>query len=236
MIPIRENEIVIRENMSYLTISLIYYTICLLISDIMHDHSILVGLTLRAKPRMATLHPGLQARILFLSIEAGTDLMDVGEVAVAEDAGIGVGLLQATEQAQQGAFLAGCAGVGGIAMLVEAPFVADNERVLVVAYGVGAHQLFMARLVGPAVAGDVVVVARESEPFRVTADEGCHGKVLARARGRTVDDNQINVPHDCTKNELIMAVNTVMMNWMMFFQRFMSLNNFIILQSLNGEY
>ena len=76
-------------------------------------------------------------------------------------------------------------------------------------------------------AGDVVVVARESEPFRVTADEGCHGKVLVRARGRTVDDNQINVAHDCTKNELIMAVSTVMMNWIMVFQRFMSLKIFI---------
>ena len=176
---------------------------------------------------MATLHPGLQARILFLSIEAGTGLMDVGEVAMAEDAGIGMGLLQATEQTQQGAFLAGCAGVSGVAMFVEATFIADAERVLVVAYGVGTHQLFVARLVGPAVAGDVVVIARESEPFRVTADEGCHGEVLVRARGRTVDDNQIDVAHDCTKNELIMAVNTVMMNWMMVFQRFMSLKIFI---------
>ena len=162
--------------------------------------------------------------------------MDVGEVAMAEDAGIGVGLLQATEQAQQGALLAGCAGVGGVAVLVEASFVADAERVLVVAYGMGAHQLLVARLVGPTVAGDVVVVARESEPFRVTADEGSHGKVLVRARGRTVDDNQINVAHDCTKNELIMAVNTVMMNWIMVFQRFMSLKIFIKIQSLKGEY
>ena len=184
---------------------------------------------------MATLHPGLEARILFLSIEAGAVLVDVGEVAMAEDAGIGMGFLQATEQAQQGALLLQCAGVGGIAVLVEAPFVTDAERVLIVAYGVGAHQLFVARLVGPAVTGDVVVVARESEPFRVTADEGCHGKVLVRARGRTVDDNQINV-HDCTKNELIMAVKTVMMNWMMVFQRFMSLNNFIIFYLLKGEY
>ena len=179
---------------------------------------------------MATLHPGLEARILFLSIEAGAVLVDVGEVAMAEDAGIGMGFLQATEQAQQGAFLAERAGVGGVAVLVEAPFVADAERVLVVANGVGTHQLLVARLVGPAVAGDVVVVARESEPFRVTADEGCHGKVLVRARGRTVDDNQINVAHDCTKNELIMAVNTVMMNWIMVFQRFMSLSNFIEFQ------
>jgi hypothetical protein len=92
----------------------------------------------------------------------------------------------------------------------------------------GAHQLFVARLVGPAVSGNVVVVARESESFRVTADEGCHGKVLVRARGRTVYDNQINVAHDCTKNELMMAVSTVMMNWMIVFQRFMSLSNFIV--------
>ena len=114
---------------------------------------------------------------------------------MAEDAGLGMGLLQATEQAQQGAFLAGRAGVGGFAVFVEAPFVADAERVLVVAYGVGAHQLFVARLVGPAVAGDVVVVARESEPFRVTADEGCHGKVLVRPRGRTVNHYQRNTSH-----------------------------------------
>ena len=93
----------------------------------------------------------------------------------------------------------------------------------------GTYQLFIACLVSPAVAGDVVVVARESEPFRVTADKGCHGKVLVRACGRTVDDNQINVPHDCTKKELIMAVSTVMMNWMIVFHFFMSLKIFIML-------
>ena len=97
----------------------------------------------------------------------------------------------------------------------------------VVALGVGTNELFVARLIGSAVAGDVVVVARESEAIRVTADEGCHGKVLVRARGRTVDDNQINVAHDCTKNELMIAVSTVMMNWMMVFQRFMFLKIFI---------
>ena len=93
----------------------------------------------------------------------------------------------------------------------------------VVAYGVGADQLFVARLVGLAVAGDVVVVARESEAIRVTADECCHGKATVTARGRAVNHNQINVAHDCTKNELMIAVSTVMMNWMMVFQRFMFL-------------
>ena len=65
-----------------------------------------------------------------------------------------------------------------------------------VANGVGTDQLLMARLVDMSVAGDVVVVTRESESFRVTADEGCHGKVLVRARGRTVDDNHINASYD----------------------------------------
>ena len=142
---------------------------------------------------------------------------------MAEDAGIGMGLLQATEQAQQGAFLPRCASVGSSAVLVQATFVAYAERMLIVAYGVGAHQLFVARLVGPAFACDVVVVARESEAIRVTADECCHGKASVTARGRAVNDNQINVAHDCTKNELMIAVSTVMMNWMMVFQRFMFL-------------
>jgi hypothetical protein len=74
----------------------------------------------------------------------------------------------------------------------------------------GAHQQFVARLVHLTIAGDVVVVARESKPFRVTADEGCHGKVLVRARGRTVNDNQINATHDVVVNDVAIAVNTVM--------------------------
>ena len=45
-----------------------------------------------------------------------------------------------------------------------------------------------------------------------------------------MDDNQINVTHDCTKNELMMAVSTVIMNWMMVFHRFMFLNIFIIVK------
>ena len=100
----------------------------------------------------------------------------------------------------------------------------DTQRMAVVAYGMGADQLFVSRLVGPAVAGDVVVVARESEVIRVTADECCHGKATVTARDRTVNHNQINVAHDCTKNELIIAVSTVMMNWMMFFHFFINLN------------
>ena len=37
--------------------------------------------------------------------------------------------------------------------------------------------------------------------------------------------------HDWTKNELMMAVSTVMINWMMVFQVFRSFKNFIIVKS-----
>ena len=50
--------------------------------------------------------------------------MDVGQVAVTEDPGIGVRGLQLFQQFQQGAFLPRGTGVGGVAVLVQTAFVA----------------------------------------------------------------------------------------------------------------
>ena len=47
---------------------------------------------------MATLHPGLEARILHDGIEAGAVLVNVWQVAVAKDAGIGMCFLQTAQQ------------------------------------------------------------------------------------------------------------------------------------------
>ena len=84
-------------------------------------------------------------------------------------------------------------------MLVEPALVADAEAMLVIPLGMGANQVLVARLVGLSVAGDVVVVARESEPSVVTADEGCHGKRLITPRGRAMNDNEVycspNISH-----------------------------------------
>ena len=109
--------------------------------------------------------------------------MDIGQVAVAEDLSIGMLFLQATQQCEQRLFLHGRACVGRITLLVETTFVADAERVPVVVFGMGTDQILVARLVGLAIAGDVIVVARESELVLVTSDEGCHGKILVAARG-----------------------------------------------------
>ena len=69
-------------------------------------------------PRMATLHPGLEARIFREGIEAGAVLVDVGQVAVAENPCVGVCGLQLFQQPKQCAFLPRRAGVGSVAVLV----------------------------------------------------------------------------------------------------------------------
>ena len=67
---------------------------------------------------------GLQILILCDGIEAGAVLVDIGQVAMTEDLGIGMFFLQAVQQPEQGAFLPRHAGVGGGAVHVQAPFVA----------------------------------------------------------------------------------------------------------------
>ena len=146
-------------------------------------------------PRRATLHPGLEARILCDGIEAGAVLVDVGEVAVAEDAGIGVSLLQTAKQSQQRTFLHGCSGVVGVAPLVQSSLVAHAETVLVVASGMCPHEVLVARLVGRPVACDVVVVAREPEPLGMVPDELCHRIRPVTARRGTVNDDEVDCTH-----------------------------------------
>ena len=91
--------------------------------------------------------------------------------------------LQAFQQCQQGSLLGLCTRVVGLPVLVQASFVADAERVPVVALGMGADELLVACLVGVSVAGDVVVVAGEAEPRPVVGDERGDGKRLVAACG-----------------------------------------------------
>jgi hypothetical protein len=147
---------------------------------------------------------------------------------MAYDAGLGVVALQATEQAEQRLLLCRGARVGGLAAGVEPAFVAYAYGVGVVASGVGSGQLQVSGLGDVAVAGHVVVIAGEAEALLVVANEGRDRVGAVAAGGRAVDYDQIYAAHDCTKNELMMAVSTVMMNWMMVFQRFMSLRIFIV--------
>ena len=81
-------------------------------------------------------------------------------------------------------------------MFVQATLVADTERMFVIALGVGTDELFMARLVRPTVASDVVVITRETEAVSMTADEGSHMEGAVTTRRTTMNDNEIDCSHD----------------------------------------
>ena len=66
---------------------------------------------------------------------------------MAEDLGIGIVVSQTTEQRFQRVLLGRCAGVAGTPLFVETSFVADANRVGVVAAGVSAYHLLGAAAV-----------------------------------------------------------------------------------------
>ena len=115
--------------------------------------------------------------------------MHAGQVAVSQDVGVGVLGLQSFEEGEQGPFLFWRPCVGWCAVLVQSTLVAHPQRALVIAPGVSPYELLVACLIHRAVAGDVVVIARESEAVGVTADECCHREVLVAAGGTAVDDD-----------------------------------------------
>ena len=151
----------------------------------------------------------LQVLILGLGIKAGTVFVDVGQVTVTQDLCFGIFPFESLEQVKQCSLLSGGPGVGVMAVLVEASLITHAQGVAVVTYGMGTYELFVARLVGLAIAGDVVVVARVSKAVNVVADELHHAVALVAACGAAVDNNQLNMPHDCTAMVPTMVVITV---------------------------
>jgi len=137
----------------------------------------------------------LQRSILRFGIKARTVLADARQVTVAQDDGLGVVDAQRLQQGVQGGLLFWGAGILGTALGIQSALVADADGVLVVVAGVGADEVLVARLVHFAVAGDVVVVASESEPAVVAGDERRHRERLVLPRRTAVDDYQINLSH-----------------------------------------
>ena len=139
---------------------------------------------------------GLEGLVFGLGVEAGAGLVDTGEVAVTEDLGLGVVLLQGTEQGGHGCLLEVGTGVGGIAALVESALVADTEAVGIEPLGMGTGLVLGAPDMQMAVTGDVVVVAAAVEaPCTVAGFKGIKRKRLVATCGRAVNDNQIDLSH-----------------------------------------
>ena len=133
--------------------------------------------------------------IFLCRIEAGTVLTDARKVAMTENLGIRIVLLQGTEKGNESGLLFGSTGVGRIAVGVETSLIADADGVLVVVAGMGADEVFMTRLIHLTVPGDVIVIGGEAEASLVTGDELGDREGPVAARGATVNDDEVDATH-----------------------------------------
>ena len=109
---------------------------------------------------------------------------------MADDLGIGIVCAEALQQLCHASLLGRSAGVGGMAVAVEAALVADADAVGVVAAGVGARHFLGTAGIDFAVFGDVVVVADGLEASRLVAGfEVFYCEVLGGSRSGTVNDD-----------------------------------------------
>ena len=114
---------------------------------------------------------------------------------MAQYACFGMRSLQTLQEQQQRLLLCLRARVGTVSLGIESAFVANAERMLVEALCVGTCELFVACLVDMAVAGYIIMIAREAEPVTVAAYELQHREGAVGTCGRTMYDNQIDLSH-----------------------------------------
>ena len=140
--------------------------------------------------------PGLKFCELLARYEIGTGFGNMGQLAVAEDLGIGIIDLQRLQQMPHGGFLLLGAGVGSFSVGQQSTLVANADGVLVIVPGMGSWQVLVPRLVQLTVTGDIVVVAGEPEAGLMTGYQLGDGERAVAARRRAVDNNQINLSHN----------------------------------------
>ena len=138
----------------------------------------------------------LKILVLGFGIEAGTVFVNLRQVAVTKDQGIGEVSLQTGEHRVQGAFLCRGAGVGVTAFLIQSALVADSNAVGIVVPGMGAGYLLAPAGVDEPVAGDVVVVADTVKATGFVAGiEVLYCEILVAACCTAVYDYQIDSSH-----------------------------------------
>ena len=118
--------------------------------------------------------------------------MDTFQLTVAHDGSIGIVFLEGTEEGDEGRTLLGGTGVGSMAFLVQASFIADADGMGIVVSGMHADLFLFAGLIDLSVFLDVVVIAdalvMETGVMAVT--QPIDGETLVAARGTAVNDDQ----------------------------------------------
>ena len=129
----------------------------------------------------------------FLDIKARTALANPGEVAMAQDLGIGIVEGETVEREVFQRFLLGwSASVGRLAFLVETTLVADSDAVGVVVAGVSTHLGFWTAGIDHAILRNVIVVTDGVETTCLVAGfQGFYGEVLVNTCGTAMYHDQI---------------------------------------------
>ena len=114
--------------------------------------------------------------------------MDVGKVAVTDNLGLRIALLQAPEEEPKGSLLLGCAGVGFASLVIQAAYVADADGMFVVVSDMGSGLALRTTCLDGAILQDYPVVAAAGPSLgTVTMVEVGDGPLLTLPGGGTVD-------------------------------------------------
>ena len=117
--------------------------------------------------------------------------MDTFQLTVAHDGSIGIVFFEGTEEGDEGRPLLRGAGVGSLAFLVQASFIADADGMGIVVSGMHADLFLFACLVDLSVFLVVVVIADAlvMEPGVMAVTQPIDGETLVAARGTAVNDD-----------------------------------------------
>lgn len=134
--------------------------------------------------------------VLALHIQAGTGLVDIGQIAMTDDLGLGVGQLQTLQEVVEGSLLRWCTSIIVTTLRIETAFVTDTNSVLVVVAGVGPSHFLRATGMDFSIPGDIVVVAATGIAFgSMTAFEVIEAEGLVAARRTAVQHHVLHFEH-----------------------------------------
>ena len=134
--------------------------------------------------------------ILLLSIEAGAELGDAGEVAVTYNLGLGIGSFQFFEQIPERLFLISSTGVSPAASFILAANVANADGMLIVILDMSTSELLGTAGMNGAILIDHPVVAAADPAFGlVPVIDVIDSDPLADLGVGAVDDNPLDILH-----------------------------------------
>ena len=135
---------------------------------------------------------GLQGGILDAGGKAGALLGDVGQLTVADDAGIGVLGGEFLQQLVEGVLLGLSAGVGRMALLIETALIDNTEGTVVVMAGMDALDGLGQQGNDTAIVADIVVVGALAILGLAAGNEILYAEGLVAGIGHAMDDEELD--------------------------------------------